>query len=254
MVKLFALLIIFYSNISVASAPTSWQFGFPAPATEVMEAVVRSHSFVMLVMVAIMLFVWALLAYVVFRFRKSKVANVSQTNHNVLLEIVWFVIPTIIVGILAFENAKLLKLQEEIPKADITLKVIGHQWYWSYQYPEYQGVSFDSYIKGKEDFIEGDLKLFSVDNNIILPVNTNVRLQVTAGDVIHSWGVPAFGVKIDAISGRLNEAWFNIKKPGVYYGQCYELCGQGHGFMPIVVEAVSKEDFNKWIENRKLVS
>ncbi|MGL9725511.1 MAG: cytochrome c oxidase subunit II [Wolbachia sp.] len=254
MIKLFVLLIIFYSNTLAASAPTSWQFGFPDPATEIMEVVVKLHSFVTGVMVAIMLCVWVLLAYVVFRFHKSKVKNISKTHHNVFLEIVWFVIPTMVVGILAFKNAKLLKLQEKVPKADIILKVIGHQWYWSYQYPEHQGVSFDSYIKGKDDFIVGDLKLFSVDNNVILPINTNVRLQVTAGDVIHSWGIPAFGVKIDAIPGRLNEAWFNITKPGIYYGQCYELCGQGHGFMPIVVEAVSKEDFNKWIENKKLVS
>ncbi|WP_341807874.1 cytochrome c oxidase subunit II [Wolbachia endosymbiont (group E) of Neria commutata] len=254
MVKLFALLLIFYSNISIASAPTSWQFGFPAPATEVMEAVVKSHSFVMIVMTAIMLFVWILLAYIAFRFRKSKVKNISKITHSVPLEIIWFVIPTIIVGVLAFENAKLLRMQERIPKIEMTLKAIGHQWYWSYQYPEHQGVSFDSYIKGDESLTEGDLKLFSVDNNIVLPINTNVRLQVTAGDVIHSWGVPAFGVKIDAIPGRLNEAWFNIKKPGIYYGQCYELCGPGHGFMPIVVEAVSKEDFNKWIEDKKLLS
>ncbi|MCA4775226.1 cytochrome c oxidase subunit II [Wolbachia endosymbiont of Mansonella ozzardi] len=254
MVKLFVLLIMFYSSTSVASAPTSWQFGFPSPATEIMEAVVKSHSFVTSVMIAVMLFVWALLAYVVFRFRKSKVKNISKTNHNILLEIVWFVIPMIIVGVLAFKNAELIKLQEKVPKADITLKVIGRQWYWSYQYPEYQSVSFDSYIKEKDDFSEGDLKLFSVDNNVVLPINTNVRLQVTAGDVIHSWGIPAFGVKIDAIPGRLNEAWFNVKKPGIYYGQCYELCGQGHGFMPIVVEAVSKEDFSKWIKNKKLVS
>ncbi|MEY2392789.1 cytochrome c oxidase subunit II [Wolbachia endosymbiont of Tettigetta isshikii] len=254
MVELFVLLIMFYSSTSAASAPNSWQFGFPSPATEIMEVVVKSHSFVMSIMVAIMLLVWALLAYVVFRFRKSKVKNISNTSHNFLLEIVWFVIPTIIVGVLAFKNAELIKLQEKVPKADITLKVIGHQWYWRYQYPEYQGVSFDSYIKGKDDFSEGDLKLFSVDNNVVLPIDTNVRLQVTAGDVIHSWGIPSFGVKIDAIPGRLNEAWFNVKKPGIYYGQCYELCGQGHGFMPIVVEAVSKEHFNKWIENKKLVS
>ncbi|WP_168464722.1 cytochrome c oxidase subunit II [Wolbachia endosymbiont of Ctenocephalides felis wCfeT] len=252
MVKLFALLILFFASISFASAPTSWQFGFPVPATDIMESVVKAHSFVMIIMAAIMLFVWIILAYVVLRFRKSKVKEVSKTNHNILLEIIWCVIPTIIVGVLVFENAKLIRLQEKIPKADMTLKVIGHQWYWSYQYPEHKDISFDSYIKGKDDLVKGDLKLFSVDHNVILPIDTNVRLQVTAGDVIHSWGVPAFGVKIDAIPGRLNEAWFNIKKPGIYYGQCYELCGQGHGFMPIVVEAVSKEDFNKWIESKKL--
>ncbi len=254
MAKLFALLVIFYSNISIASVPTSWQFGFPAPATEIMEIVVKSHSFVMSIMVGIMIFVWALLVYVIFRFRKSKITNISRTNHNIILEIIWFVIPTIIVGVLAFKNAQLVKLQEKVPKSDMTLKVIGHQWYWNYQYPEHQGISFDSYIKGTDDFTEEDLRLFSVDNNVVLPISTNIRLQVTAGDVIHSWGVPAFGVKIDAIPGRLNEAWFNIKKPGVYYGQCYELCGQGHGFMPIVVKAVSKEDFNEWIESKKLVS
>ncbi len=254
MVKLFALLVIFYSNISIASFPTSWQFGFPAPATEIMEIVVKSHSFVMSIMVGIMLFVWALLVYVIFRFRKSKITNISRTSHNIILEIIWFVIPTIIVGVLAFKNAQLVKLQEKIPKSDMTLKVIGHQWYWSYQYPEYQDISFDSYIKRTDDFTEEDLRLFSVDNNVVLPISTNIRLQVTAGDVIHSWGVPAFGIKIDAIPGRLNEAWFNIKNPGVYYGQCYELCGQGHGFMPIVVKAVSKEDFNEWIESKKLVS
>lgn len=252
MVKLFALLILFFASISFASAPTSWQFGFPVPATDIMESVVKAHSFVMIIMAAIMLFVWIILAYVVLRFRKSKVKEVSKTNHHILLEIIWCVIPTIIVGVLVFENAKLIRLQEKIPKADMTLKVIGHQWYWSYQYPEHKDISFDSYIKGKDDLVKGDLKLFSVDHNVILPIDTNVRLQVTAGDVIHSWGVPAFGVKIDAIPGRLNEAWFNIKKPGIYYGQCYELCGQGHGFMPIVVEAVSKEDFNKWIESKKL--
>ncbi|MDG7056159.1 MAG: cytochrome c oxidase subunit II [Wolbachia endosymbiont of Meromenopon meropis] len=254
MMKLFILLIVFYSDMLFASIPHSWQFGFPPPATEIMEIVVKSHSFIMNIMITIMLFVWVLLAYTVFRFRKTKIENVSKTNHNILLEIVWFIVPTIVVGVLAFENAKLIKLQEKIPKSEMTLKVIGHQWYWSYQYPEYLGVSFDSYIKGKDDFSEEDLRLLSVDNNVCLPINTNVRLQVTSRDVIHSWGIPAFGIKIDAIPGRLNEAWFNIKKPGIYYGQCYELCGQGHGFMPIVVEAVSREDFDRWIENKRLVS
>ncbi|QKX01709.1 cytochrome c oxidase subunit II [Wolbachia endosymbiont of Cruorifilaria tuberocauda] len=253
MSRLFALLIVFYSNISIASFPTPWQLGFPKPATEMMEVIVRAHSFVTAVMVGIMFLIWMLLAYVIFRFRKNKVINISQTNHNVTLEIAWFIIPTIIVGVLAFKNAQLIKLQEKIPKSDITLKVIGHQWYWSYQYPEYQ-MSFDSYIKEANDFAKEDLKLFSVDNNVVLPIDTNIRLQVTAGDVIHSWGIPAFGIKVDAIPGRLNEAWFNVKNPGIYYGQCYELCGQGHGFMPIVVKAVSKKDFNEWIESKKLAS
>lgn len=254
MLELFILLIIFYSSLSIASSPAPWQLGFQSPATELMETTFRSHSFVMFIMFAVLLFVWLLLVYVVFRFRKGKVTSVSKVTHNITLEIVWTVIPIIIVAILTIENVKLIKMQDNIPKTGLTLKVVGHQWYWSYQYPEHQGLSFDSYIKGDRDLNEEDLRLFSVDNHVILPINTNVRLQVTAGDVIHSWGVPAFGIKIDAIPGRLNEAWFNIKKPGIYYGQCYELCGQGHGFMPIVVEAVSKEDFDKWIEGKKLLS
>ncbi|MDD9331575.1 MAG: cytochrome c oxidase subunit II [Wolbachia sp.] len=254
MVKLFILLVIFYSNISAASAPNAWQLGFQPPATELMETVTKSHSFVMFIMFAVLLFVWLLLIYVVFRFRKSKVSEVSKVTHNITLEIFWTVIPVIIVAVLTMENIKLIKMQEDVPKSELTLKVIGHQWYWSYQYPEHQGLSLDSYIKGDNDLDMEDLRLFSVDNHVALPIDTNVRLQVTAGDVIHSWGVPAFGIKVDAIPGRLNEAWFNVKKPGIYYGQCYELCGQGHGFMPIVVEVVSKEDFNKWVEDRKLLS
>ncbi|MDN5247527.1 MAG: cytochrome c oxidase subunit II [Wolbachia endosymbiont of Tyrophagus putrescentiae] len=248
------LLIIFYSSLSIASSPSAWQLGFQLPATELMENAVKSHSFIMLLMSAVVLFVWLLLFYVVFRFHKSKVSSVSKVTHNIILEIIWTVVPVIIVAILTVENIKLIKEQEKIPKTELTLKVIGNQWYWGYQYPEHQGLSFDSYIKGDADLSAQDLRLLSVDNHVVLPVNTNIRLQVTAADVIHSWGIPAFGIKIDAIPGRLNEAWFNIKKPGVYYGQCYELCGQGHGFMPIVVEAVSREDFDKWIEDKKLLS
>ena len=244
MLRLFVLLIIFYSSISTASPPTAWQFGLQSPATEIMETTTKSHSFIMFIMFAILLFVWFLLVYAVIRFRKNKVSNVSKVTHNITLEIIWTVVPMIVVAVLTIENIKLIKMQDNVPKTELTLKVIGHQWYWSYQYPEHKGLSFDSYIKGDKDLGAKDLRLFSVDNHVIVPVNTNIRLQVTAGDVIHSWGVPAFGVKIDAIPGRLNEAWFNIKKSGIYYGQCYELCGQGHGFMPIVVEAVSKEDFN----------
>ncbi|WP_253299829.1 cytochrome c oxidase subunit II, partial [Wolbachia endosymbiont of Chironomus riparius] len=217
---------MFFFNPSIASSPSPWQFGFQSPATELMEAATKSHSFVMLIMSVILLFVFLLLAYVIFRFRENKVSNISKITHSTILEITWTIIPTIIIAILIFENINLIKMQQDIPKTDLTLKIVGNQWYWNYKYPEYKDLSFDSYIKSDSDLNINDLRLLSVDNNVVLPINTNIRLQVTAADVIHSWGIPAFGIKIDAIPGRLNEAWFNIKKTGVYYGQCYELCGQ----------------------------
>lgn len=251
MTGLFVLIFILYAQESTASYPTIWQVGLQPAATELMEIASSSYSFVMLIMFIILVFVWLMLIYAVLRFRKNKTSQISKVTHNIVLEVTWTLIPMIIVGILTVENVKLIKAQQHIPKTELTLKVIGHQWYWHYQYPEYQGLAFDSYIKADNELKEKDLRLLSVDNNVVLPTNTNIKLQVTAGDVIHSWGVPAFGIKTDAVPGRLNEAWFNIKKPGMYYGQCYELCGQGHGFMPIVIEAVSKEDFNQWVENRK---
>jgi cytochrome c oxidase subunit II len=244
---LILLLMVFYSSASIIPG---WQFGFQPPATELMENVSKSHYFIMAIIFAILALVCILIIYVIFRFRKSKVSQVSKVTHNIVLEIMWTVIPVLIIMVFALENLKLIRMQENIPKSELTLKVIGHQWYWHYKYPEYKDLSFDSYIKAEADLEKDDLRLLSVDNNVVLPINTNIRLQVTAGDVIHSWGIPAFGVKIDAIPGRLNETWFNIKKPGLYYGQCYELCGQGHGFMPIVVKAVSKEDFKEWINLR----
>ncbi|WP_333024089.1 cytochrome c oxidase subunit II [Wolbachia endosymbiont of Pentidionis agamae] len=243
-------LLLLYSYVSLSSQPNSWQIGLQEPATELMRMQAKSHTFVMLIMSIIFIFVALLLLYVMLRFRKNRVSKISKVTHSTALEIIWTVIPMIIALVLTFENVKLVGFRENIPKTDLILKVIGHQWYWSYHYPDYNGLSFDSYIKTNDALEKGDLRLLSVDNNVILPINTNIKLQVTASDVIHSWGVPSFGIKIDAVPGRLNESWFNITKAGTYYGQCYELCGQGHGFMPIVIQAVSKEDFDKWIEKK----
>ncbi|MBV0899652.1 MAG: cytochrome c oxidase subunit II [Wolbachia endosymbiont of Fragariocoptes setiger] len=251
MIGLFVLIFIFYAQASITSSPTTWQVGLQPAATELMEIASSSHSFVMIIMFIVLVFVWLMLIYVVLRFRKNKTSHISKVTHNIVLEIIWTIIPMIIVAVLTVENVKLIKTQQRIPKTELTLKVIGHQWYWHYQYPEHQGLEFDSYIKADNELKEKDLRLLSVDNRVVLPTSTNIKLQVTAGDVIHSWGIPAFGIKTDAVPGRLNEAWFNIKKPGIYHGQCYELCGQGHGFMPIVIEAVSKEDFNQWVKNKK---
>ncbi len=250
-IQLFLFLFFIFYTANSFAAPVPWQFGFQPAATELMEITDKSHSFVMLVMFAILGFVCLLLGYIVLRFRKKgENVAVSKTSHSTILEIIWTVVPLFIVAILTVSNIKLIKLQEKIPKTELTLKAIGYQWYWGYQYPEYEGISFDSYIKQDSDLLPGELRLLTVDHDVVLPVDTNIRLQVTAGDVIHSFAVPAFGIKLDAVPGRLNEAWFNIKKEGTYYGQCSELCGRGHGFMPIVVKAVGKEDFKKWIQEQ----
>ncbi|XGA08102.1 MAG: cytochrome c oxidase subunit II [Wolbachia endosymbiont of Xenopsylla cheopis] len=247
-IRLFLFLYFSLHAISSYAAPMPWQIGFQPAATELMEITDKSHSFVMLIMFGVFAFVCLLLGYIMLRFRKKGNMQVSKKSHSTVLEVTWTVVPLFIVAILTVSNIKLVKLQEKIPKTELTLKAIGYQWYWGYRYPEYDGVAFDSYMKQDSDLLPGELRLLTVDHHAVLPIDTNIRLQVTAGDVIHSFAVPAFGIKLDAVPGRLNEAWFNIKKEGIYYGQCSELCGRGHGFMPIVVQAVSKEDFKRWIE------
>ncbi|WP_339046113.1 cytochrome c oxidase subunit II [Candidatus Mesenet endosymbiont of Agriotes lineatus] len=247
-IKLFLFLYFSLHAINSYAAPMPWQIGFQPAATELMEVTDKSHSFVMLVMFAVFGFICLLLGYIMLRFRKKENVQASKKSHSTVLEITWTVVPLFIVAILTVSNVRLVKLQEKIPKTELTLKAIGYQWYWGYRYPEYDGVAFDSYMKQDSDLLPGEPRLLTVDHHVVLPIDTNIRLQVTAGDVIHSFAVPAFGIKLDAVPGRLNEAWFNIKKEGIYYGQCSELCGRGHGFMPIVVQAVSKEDFKRWIE------
>ncbi|MGN7661028.1 MAG: cytochrome c oxidase subunit II [Anaplasma sp.] len=250
MVSFFVLL--WWPGVSVG-APYLWQMGFQEPATELMELAAKSHNFVMIVMVAVVAFVFLLMLYVMVRFRRRKGEPVEFNNknsHNVALEILWTVVPLLLVGLLTISNVKLIKTQQQVPKADLVIKAIGYQWYWTYFYPEL-GIKFDSYMKQDSELKQGELRLLEVDNRVVVPVGEVVLLQSTAGDVIHSWAVPALGIKIDAIPGRLNEAWFSAKKPGVYYGQCSELCGRLHGFMPIVVEAVTKEEFNRWAAQQK---
>ena len=185
------------------------------------------------------------------RFRKSVNPNPSKRTHNALIEILWTGIPVIILIVMAIPSFKLLYQQDIIPEADMTVKVIGHQWYWEYQYPEHFDISFESYMIPDKDLEEGDLRLLTVDNKLVLPINKNIHVLVTAGDVLHSFAMPSLGVKKDAVPGRLNETWMNIEEPGIYRGQCSELCGTGHGYMPIVIEAVSEEDFIAWTIDTK---
>ncbi len=231
------------------AAPVKWQIGLQEAATPVMENVYHFHNFMMVIMCAIVAFVSILLVYVLVRFSKKNNPIPTKTSHNTLIEVVWTVIPLIIVGIIAVPSIKLLSYEEIIPESDMTIKVVGSQWYWSYEYVDHDNISFDSNIK--YDVAPGELRLFEVDNRLVVPIDTNIRVQITGADVIHSWAIPAFGIKKDAIPGRLNETWMKITKPGVYYGQCSELCGVLHGFMPIVVEAVPKEEFEKWLKHAK---
>jgi cytochrome c oxidase subunit 2 len=173
-------------------------------------------------------------------------ATPSRRTHNTLLEIAWTAIPVLILVVIAIPSFKLLYYEETVPEDGLTVKAIGHQWYWSYEYPDNGDFTFDAYMVADADLEPGQLRLLTTDTRVVLPVDTTVRVLITATDVLHSWAVPAFGVKMDAVPGRINETWLRIEEPGIYYGQCSELCGDYHGFMPIMIEAVSKDEFEAW--------
>ncbi len=200
----------------------------------------------------ISIFVLGLMFWVVFRFRSGAVEAPSRTTHNFTIEVVWTLIPALILLFIAFPSFRLLANQYSPPKADLTVKVTGYQWYWGYEYPDYGGISFDSVPLSKEDAAkEGTPYLLEVDNRLVVPAGATVKVLVTAADVLHSFAVPSFWVKMDAVPGKVNETWFKVDRPGVYYGQCSELCGTKHGFMPIAVEVLSPDDFKRWVRMKQ---
>ena len=226
---------------------------FPAQASDLSMEILKFNRYVFAWGLFIWLAVLAAFCYVMFVFRESKGHEPSKVTHNVPLEVVWTIVPCLILLLIAGPSYRVLSMSESVPtNCDLTLKVVAHQWYWSYSYPDHS-IDYDSYIKDDNSLQPGDKRLLSVDRPIYIPINTNVRIIITSDDVIHSWGVPSFGVKKDAVPGRLNETWVNIKVPGTYYGQCYELCGKGHGFMPIEVRAVEPSVFEKWIKSEQKV-
>lgn len=240
----------FFLTVSPAladSMPHPWQLGFPEAASPVKVQMDHFHNILLVVITLITAFVTVLLAYTCIRFRAKRNPVPSKTTHNTLIEIIWTAIPVIILVLIAIPSIRLLYYSDHIEKPDMTLKVIGYQWYWGYVYPDNGNISFESYLIKDEDLKPGQIRLFDVDKEVVLPIDTNVRVLMTGSDVIHSWAVPALGVKKDAVPGRLNETWLRITRPGVYYGQCSELCGQGHGFMPIKVHAVTKPEFAAWV-------
>ena len=256
MKKLSALLtVLFMSTLTFATSafsetgqPTPKQLNFQPPVTEIHEQVWEFHNLLLPIITAITIFVLGLLLYVMVRFRKSANPVPSKTSHNTFIEIIWTLVPVIILIVISLSSFRLLYLQNQVEDAEMTINVSGYQWYWGYEYPDHGNFSFLSYMVPDEDLKPGQPRLLQTDTEMVVPVDTKVRLIITGKDVIHSWTIPAFGVKKDAVPGHFNEIWFEVKKEGVYYGQCSEICGTGHGFMPITVRVVSKEKFEDWVK------
>ncbi|MCR4521313.1 cytochrome c oxidase subunit II [Bosea sp. 47.2.35] len=242
--------------------PSPWQMNLQGAVTPVAEFIHWFHDWLNIIITIVTLFVLALLVYVVFRFNEKANPVPSKTTHNALLEVAWTVIPVLILVVIAIPSFRLLKLQLEVPQSDMTLKVTGNQWRWTYEYPkESGGFTFDSLMLNEEErakaiaskrITEAEApRLLAVDNEAVIPVGKTVRVQVTASDVIHKFTVPSFGIKIDAIPGRLNETWFKAEREGIYYGQCSFICGQDHAYMPIAVRVVSQERYAAWLAEAK---
>jgi len=226
--------------------PAPWEITLQESASPVMDNIVWFHGFLLVLITVITLFVLALLVMVVVKFNARTNPVPSRTTHNTLIEVAWTLIPVLILVTVAVPSFRLLFLQLDLPKADLTVKATGKQWYWSYSYPDNGKFEFDSLlVQDKKP------RLLGVDNEMVVPVNKVVRIQTTGADVIHAFAVPAFGIKIDSIPGRLNETWFKATKTGMFYGQCSELCGKDHAFMPIAVRVVSEQDFAAWVEQAK---
>jgi cytochrome c oxidase subunit 2 len=234
-----------------AAEPQPWETGFQPAASPVMERIESFHTLLLYIITFIAVFVLALLLWVIVRYNERANPKASRTTHNTVVEIVWTVVPIMILVVIVIPSFKLLYFEGDIQKPDMIIKAIGHQWYWSYEYPTSGNFTFDANLVQDKDLKPGQLRLLTTDNAVVVPVDTLVEMQLTSTDVIHAWAMPSMGVKTDAVPGKLNDTWFKADAPGVYYGQCSELCGNGHGFMPIMLQVLSKADFDKWLEDAK---
>lgn len=234
----------------VTGQPQPWQLGLQPGATPVMDDIIWFHNLLLWIISVIALFVLALLVIVVVKFNARSNPVPSRTTHNTFIEVLWTVVPVLILVTIAVPSFRLLFFQLNTPKAEVTVKATGKQWFWSYSYPDSK-FEFDSLMVADKDLKPGQPRLLSVDNEMVVPVNKVVRVLTTGADVIHSFAVPSFGIKIDAIPGRINETWFKAEREGVYYGQCSELCGKDHAFMPITVHVVSDKDYTAWLDQAK---
>jgi cytochrome c oxidase subunit 2 len=234
-----------------AEGPQPWEMGMQPPATPVKDRLTAFHDELLVIISLITLFVLGLLLYVIVRFHHERHPVPTRTSHNTVIEMLWTVVPVLILVIIAIPSFKLMYYMDRVPNPDMTIKVTGHQWYWTYEYPDQAGLSFDSNLIPQADLKSGQKRLLDVDNPLVVPVDTVIRVYVTGTDVIHSWFVPSFGVQEYAVVGRLNESWMKVEHPGVYYGQCNQICGINHAFMPIEIRAVSKDDFQRWLVDAK---
>jgi cytochrome c oxidase subunit 2 len=245
----------YFISVSLNDAPEPWQMGFQEAATPAMEGITNLHNDIMAIIIFVAVFVMWMMGRTLYLFDSSMNKIPSKTVHGTTIELVWTIVPSLILVVIAIPSFSLLYSMDEVIDPAITLKVVGHQWYWSYEYSDYNTseedtINFDSYMIAEDDLELGQLRLLEVDNRIVLPINTHIRVLITSTDVIHAWAVPSLGVKCDAYPGRLNQINTFIKREGVFHGQCSELCGVNHGFMPIVVEAVSLTDYVSWVSSK----
>ena len=236
-----------------AAEPKPWQLGMQPSATPVHERLNEVHDLLLVIIFAISIFVLGLLLYVMVRFHHTRNPEPSRTSHNPLIEFLWTVIPVLILVVIAIPSFKLMYFMDGVPNADMTIKVTGNQWFWSYEYPDQGGLRFDSNMIEDKDLKPGQTRLLSVDNPLVVPAGATVRVQVAGipEGVIHSWFIPSFGVQEYAVPGRLNETWFRVERPGIYFGECNQICGVNHSRMPIEVKAVDKPAFDKWLGEAK---
>jgi len=242
------------SKVPVIGVPHDWQMGFPASFTPVQEHVASLHDLLLVIITLISLFVLALLIYVVWRFHATRSPVPTTTTHNTVLEIAWTIIPILILVVIAIPSFRLLYYGDKAADAAMTVKVTGHQWYWQYEYPDQGNFSVDSRILAEADRAKqkpDEPRMLAVDNEMVIPANTVVRIIGTAADSMHGWTVWGFGIKKTVIPGRLNEGWIQVPKEGIYFGQCSQICGQDHSYMPIAVKVVSKADFDSWVAEKK---
>jgi cytochrome c oxidase subunit 2 len=235
----------------VAAEPQNWQLGLTESHSPTAILIHNFHNGLLVVITLITIFVLGLLLYASWRFREKRNPTPSTTTHHTLIEILWTVIPIMILIGIAIPSFRLLYFADRTTEADMTLKIIGNQWYWSYEYPDNGNFTFDANLVPDDKLKPGEKRLMTTDNPVVLPVGKKVRLLMTARDVLHSWGVSPLGIKLDNVPGRINETWVQIDTPGVYYGFCSELCGAGHAYMPIMIKAVSPAEFDKWVDLAK---
>jgi cytochrome c oxidase subunit II len=239
------------ASAALADQPHPWQLGLQDAASPVAERVEALHTEILYIITIITIFVVGLLGYVCIRFRAKANPNPSRVSHHTVIEILWTVLPIVILLVIVVPSFKLLYFETTTPKADLTLKVTGLQWYWHYDYPDYGNFGFDSQLVDDKDLKNPEERLLDVDNEVMLPVGSVVRVQLASQDVMHDWFVPALAVGTYAVPGRLNETWLSIDKEGIFFGECNQICGVNHAFMPIKIHAVSKDAFAKWVADKK---